>query len=227
MPTGYEDFTGKIGGTVIIDHGVISVEGGTVDASGSTIIIQKGSVVNRPDAPAGYVQFRYLAGKATDYILAPSAFRQIETYQQATTGSTEAWYDTFDVKFSLGFHASAVIKGRFVACLRYGAWASGSTYNHATYVTVKVLKYSGGTETELASQNTSTVYINGTSEVIVEAAVDIDLPATDFADGDELRVEFIGRGYTVDAETLTMRLYYDSRNEDTYVLIPYDQTSVM
>lgn len=134
----------------------------------------------------------FLAAKA----VATYALGEIELYSNTTTtylsgGGIMAWTKILDIDFDVTFDTPRTIDGISnvnitVGITKQGAWMPAAAQ---TYIIAKIRKYSGVTETDLVSSQSSTHSVtneSGTTSQMLN--IEADIPKTHFKIGDKLRL---------------------------------------
>lgn len=109
------------------------------------------------------------------------------TFGETTGAAAEK---VLDLDFDLEYNLPKTIKGKFYASVPFVQGNTDLNYHADSWIVVKVRKWDGASETEIASNTKSTVKSTASAEVrsfIVFIEIDI-ATATTFAVGDSLRV---------------------------------------
>lgn len=152
------------------------------------------------------------AGKTVDVKLLSNYTFYSEPFVTRSAGNaTAAYVKNIDEDFDVVVNRTLVLKGKIVVNV---PMAIDSSVNHYGYVKVILRKYSGGSETDIVSNDSSATAATGV-EVYVMKAIDLDIPLTVFKIGDILRITVEGYDKSTGAGTAYISIAYDPMNRTT------------
>ena len=117
-----------------------------------------------------------------------------------------------DTDFDVTFNLPKLIKGKLRVLVPVIHGDDSSGVNHQ-YLIVRARKYSGTTETELASVQTNTVDLSANAVAYYHYNVEMTIPLTHFKKGDKFRLTIEGWGHVDSGATSTIIIYCDPMNQ--------------
>lgn len=139
---------------------------------------------------AGYKLF-YLGKTANRYVLTTAPFYS-ELIMEVDGTATTSFSKQQDIDYDVEFREPRTVEGEAWVNIPIGILISVDAKTCETYVIVKIRKYDGTTETDLATAQSTTITqrFTGTNSGYhrAMAAVILDVPSTTFQAGDVLRV---------------------------------------
>ena len=162
----------------------------------------------------GYVV--YYLGKATAGNLMRNVAFFSEEIMSSKVGSNEL-VKQWDYDFDNTFNTAKSIKGTGLFTIPYALEESGSpgAYTVALYYIIKVRKWDGTSETEIANATSNTKSLTGgVGGVNMEegyAAVEVTIPETHFAAGETLRITIEG-WYSSGGNSMSAYMGHDPKN---------------
>lgn len=170
----------------------------------------------------GIVSF-YLADTIDLKILTTNAIYSQVGESNASAGNDSPFVKVLDVDFDATFNLPKIIKGTAYFNIPFEL-SSASVSMKYGYLIVRVRKWDGTTETEIASNQGQTLNKDGTAEVCNMESIDVEIPQTHFKKGETLRITIEGWGYANGGTgSAVLRIGHDPQDQsrlDTYFDTP-------
>lgn len=161
-----------------------------------------------------------ISGSSISRILSNVEFYSNSISTEDYTGTDTSYTEKFDLDFDVLINKNFVIEGKTNVNIpvMIGITGSNDGASMSAYVVVKLRKWDGTTETEIASNTTKLFYaenaVGADEETAVYdiSAVYLDIPQTIFKTGEYLRLTCIGYAKRVQDGTYHFKLGYDPMN---------------
>ena len=177
------------------------------------------SDINEGTGVVVYYGFNSNTGGSDAYSMSTNALYSNDVYTQVTCDNAGAFEKEGDLDFDIEFNKPQRIKGKFRAVFTMAAGDTGANKRTQAYIIIKVRKYSGSTETEIASGQGETVDgTTSTERVYATQNIEIDISSIQhFKKGDILRVtaEIWGKSTDSDGRAL---LAHDPKDRTSSLL---------
>lgn len=142
------------------------------------------------DIAAGTGIINFYAGNTVDLnLLSNHEFYAETVWTESTDYVGNAYQQGLDMDFDVLINRPLTLKGKIVVNVPITVYGD---FPPTGYVTVKVRKWNGSTETEIASNDSSALTGSGGGNDYYMKAVDIDIPLTVFKIGEYLRLTIVG-----------------------------------
>ncbi len=165
------------------------------------------------DIASGTGIIEFFAGNTVDKnILSDNSFYSKDIFQSSGNMAVSSDQIRLDIDFDVLMNATTTIEGTIVVNVPIAARRSGATTT--AHVVIKLRKWDGTTETEIAS-NTSSVLSNNSAGVkYLMTATDLTIPRTTINVGETLRltIELWGSG---EATPSSVEFAHDPKNRTT------------
>lgn len=178
----------------------------------------------------GFVKF-YLGNLSGENRISQQTFYSSLIYIQGSKYTHSGAVSTeqiMDIDFDLDFKRTIIIEGEAIFSIPL-AWDTDTSVALELYMIVKVRKWNGTTETEIANTQSATITETTTASTpqITMYGVTVDVPRTVYRDGDSLRVtiEVWSRGMT-DAGSQQALLPCDPMGRTVNTLVNYEEWNV-
>jgi len=161
-----------------------------------------------------------ISGSSISRILSNVQFYSNSISTEDYTGTDTDYTEKFDLDFDVLMNKNFVIEGKSNVNIpvRVGITGSSDGASMTAYVIVKLRKWDGVTETEIASNTTKLFYAENAvgadeeTEIFDISAVYLDIPQTVFKVGEYLRLTCIGYAKRTQNGTYHLKLGYDPMN---------------
>jgi len=227
MPRGYPDYSRKVLADVVaqtVKKLDVDVVAQTVDVLVTKVLegiinVQRGTIVNRPDAPIGWAIWRFVMGRAAGFVLNPEPFVSLETvvtkyWAMGVTGVG------LIREYDLPLTQDQYLEGKFLIRVKWSYWSEVSGAVFTLRLRVKLQYVRNGVAYDVASVETAEVTTTSTTEAIRDESLDVSVPSTELKTDDRIRVRIEavvtrndGGGY--------VRLYVDPSVPDLYCFMPF------
>lgn len=156
---------------------------------------------------------------ADEHLTTQSSIFSKEIETSVTTSVDSTFVKHIDLDFDLSpFNFPKTIEG--TAFFQAGLGLQRTTGTLSGFIIVKVRKWDGSTETEIASVQSDTLDTGGSDRKRI-MTVTFSIPRTHFKKGETLRITVEGWSKVVGgAATMTIAIGHDPRNRDGTVLVP-------
>lgn len=187
------------------------------------------------DSGTGYVVYYGLKG--TDgYLTSKSSVYSNVIISEAHADGNVAWTKELDIDFDIYFNYPKTIKGLLFATFTQCLDVNTAGKVGQVYTIVKVRKWDGTTETEIANNQSDTYSRTGTGAWVASSkteCVEVEIPQTHFKRGEYLRLTFEVWVINDAATDAYVGLAHDPRDRDedstevTHTLLENGDTSVL
>jgi len=144
------------------------------------------------DEGIGYVTYYGAEGTDEVVVLKKAIYSNEINQIVAVAGVGGAATKQLDVDYDLVFNTPKIVDGKLLVSGSLGVKIDGS-FSNTIYWIVKVRKWDGSTETDLAENQSDDVLVTGgggfNSEIVL---LEVDVPSTNFGSGDTLRITLEG-----------------------------------
>lgn len=118
----------------------------------------------------------------------------------SSTGGGEGYVKQQDLDFDVTFKLPQIVKGKGIFIIPHGTYSTQAGKNFRNYIHVKVRKWDGTTETEIAAASGGIIYTKS-APCQHQSAIEIELPRRIFKADETLRVTIEHYMYFVQAAT--------------------------
>jgi len=155
-----------------------------------------------------------LSGSSVSYILSNVAFYSNSVATANYTGTDGTYTEKFDIDFDVvinrPFRIGGIVMANIPMKCQHEAGSAGASADF--YVIVKLRKWDGTTETEIASNTTKNVNTSVGVTTYDISAVYLNIPETNFKKGETLRLSTIGYASRTQDGNYNVQMAYDPKN---------------
>ena len=167
---------------------------------------------NATDIAAGTGVIDFYAGKTSGACILSNIKYYSDAILTQVTPLQTTWTKSLDLDFDAPINRPLTIKGKSVVNVPFNL-SIASTSGVSGQCIVRVRKWNGTTETEIASGTSRYIEWDGTGTAAYEMfAIDVDIPLTHFKKGETLRLTIEGWGSQEAAVAATLKIGHDPMN---------------